>query len=120
MIPSGVRRLAKIAGAVLAADVLVSLLLGLAAGASVERSISLGLYILGILLLVGCFIFGVRGPLRGVGSSGETAPVLGAHRIRTATSDERTESTRIAIGLFLVGIAVVVLASVVDPTHRAF
>jgi hypothetical protein len=117
---AGIRRLATIAGAVLAVDVVVSLLLGLAAGAGAQRSISVGLYVLGILLLVGCFVFGVRGPLRGVGSSGETAPVLGARRIRTATAEERTESSRTAIALFLVGIVVVVLASVIDPTHRAF
>jgi hypothetical protein len=117
---AGIRRLAAIAATVLAADVVISLLLGLAAGAGAERSISVGLYVLGVLLLVGCFVFGVRGPLRGVGSTGETTPVLGARRIRTATAEERTESTRTAIALFLAGIVVVVVASVVDPTHKAF
>lgn len=120
MFLAGVRRLAVIAAAVLAATVVVSLLLGLAAGAGPLRSISLGLYILGILLLVGCFVFGVRGPMRGVSQTGETVPLFGARGIRRATGDERTESTRIAILLFLAGIAIVVIASAIDPTHNAF
>jgi hypothetical protein len=117
---AGVRRLAIVAGIVLAATIVLSLLLGLAAGAGPQRSVSVGLYVLGIVLLVGCFVFGVRGPLRGVGSTGETAPILGARRLRTATTDERSESARTAIALFLAGIVVVVIASLLDPAHRAF
>jgi len=117
---AGVRRLATIGAALLATTVVLSLLLGLIAGASPARSISVGLYILGIVLLVGCFIFGVRGPLRGVSETGETAPIVGARGFRRATADERTESTRIAILLFLLGIAVVVIGSAIDPTHKTF
>ena len=120
MVLAGFRRLATIVAAVVAATVVISLLLGLAAGASVERSVSLGLYILGILLLVGCFVFGVRGPLRGVSSTGETSSVFGARRLRTATHDERTESTRIALLLFVLGVVIVLIGSAVDPTHTAF
>ena len=120
MLLAGLRRLATIAGALLAATVVLSLLLGLAAGAGAERSISVGLYILGALLLVGCFIFGVRGPLRGVSSTGEPTSVLGARRLRTATPEERGETTRIALLLFALGIAIVVIGSAIDPVHRAF
>ncbi|MGH3001755.1 MAG: hypothetical protein ACRDM1_03650 [Gaiellaceae bacterium] len=120
MLLAGLRRLATISGAVLAATVVLSLLLGLAAGAGAERSISVGLYILGALLLVGCFVFGVRGPLRGISSTGEPTSVLGARRLRTATPEERSESTRIALLLFVLGIAIVVIGSAIDPAHRAF
>ena len=120
MLVAGIRRLATITGGVLAATVVLSLLLGLAAGAGAERSISVGLYILGAVLLAGCFVFGVRGPLRGVSSTGEATSVVGARRLRTATPDERSESTRVALLLFVVGLAIVMLGSVIDPTHRAF
>jgi hypothetical protein len=120
MFLAGFRRLAIIAGALLTATVVLSLLLGIAAGAGTERSISVGLYILGAVLLVGCFIFGLRGPLRGVSSTGEPTSVLGARRLRTATPEERNESTRIALLLFVLGLAIVVLGSAIDPAHRAF
>lgn len=120
MLLAGFRRLAIIAGTVLTVTVVLSLLLGIAVGAGRERSISVGLYILGAMLLVGCFIFGLRGPLRSVSSTGETTSVLGARRIRTATSEERSESTRIALTLFVLGLLVVLLGSAIDPAHRAF
>ena len=120
MLAAGFRRLAVAGGAMLAVTVVLSLLFGLAAGAGAARSVSVGLYILGALLLVGCFVFGVRGPLRGVSSTGETTSVVGARRLRTATPEERTTSTRVALLLFALGIAVVVIASVIDPNHKAF
>jgi hypothetical protein len=117
---AGFRRLAAIGGVTLALTVVLSLLFGLAAGSSAARSISVGLYVLGALLLVGCFVFGVRGPLRGVSATGETTSAIGARRLRTATPAERTASTRVALLLFALGIAVVVIASIVDPNHKAF
>jgi hypothetical protein len=120
MLLAGFRRLAIAAGALLAATVVVSLLLGLAMGSSAGRSVSVGLYILGALLLVGCFVFGVRGPLRGVSSTGETTSFVGARRLRAATPEERTESTRLALLLFVLGIAIVIIGSVIDPNHKAF
>lgn len=120
MLLAGVRRLATIGAALLATTVVLSLLLGLAAGANLGRAIAVGLYVLGVILLVGCFIFGVRGPLRGVSETGETAPIIGARGYRRATADERTESTRIALLLFALGIAVILIGSAVDPTHNAF
>lgn len=120
MLLAGFQRLAKIMGGVVVATVVVSLLLGLAAGAGVERSISVGLYVLGAVLLVGCFIFGARGPLRATSSSGQAAPLLAARRVRTATVEERSESTRISLLLFVLGIVIVVIGSVIDPAHKAF
>jgi hypothetical protein len=117
---AGFRRLAIIAGVLLAATVVLSLVVGLAAGAGPERSISVGLYVLGALLLLGCFVFGARGPLRGVSATGEPASVLGARRLRTATPEERSESTRLALLLFVFGLATVVIGSAIDPTHQAF
>lgn len=120
MLLAGVRRLAVIAAALLAVTVVASLLLGLAAGAGLERSVSVGLYVLGAVLLVGCFVFGVRGPLRGMSETGETTQVIGARGFRRATPDERRESTRVALLLFAFGIVVIVIASTIDPAHRTF
>ncbi len=120
MLVAGFRRLATILGSLIAATVVISLLLGVAAGSSVGRSVSVGLYVLGIMLLVGCFVFGVRGPLRGVSSTGQSVPVIAARRIRTATPDERGEATRISLLLFVLGIVIVVIGSVIDPSHKAF
>lgn len=120
MLVAGFRRLAIVAGALLTATIVLSLLLGLAAGADAERSIAVGFYVLGALLLVGCFVFGVRGPLRGVSSTGEPTSVIGARRLRTATPQERSESTRVALVLFVVGLVIVVIGSAIDPAHKAF
>lgn len=120
MLLAGLRRLAVIAAVVLASTTVLSLLVGLGAGAGLERSIAVGYYVLGALLLVGCFIFGVRGPLRGMSQTGDPAPILGARRVRTATPDERRESARIALVLFALGLAVVLIASTIDPAHRTF
>jgi hypothetical protein len=116
----GARRLAIAYGAVLAGTVVVSTLLGLAAGASIARSIAVGLYVVGAVFLVGCFVVGARGPLRGSGERGESVPIVGARRLRRATSDERTESSRTAVLLFVLGLTLVVLGSLLDPAHRAF
>ena len=103
MLLAGVRRLVGIAVALLGGTVALSILLGLAAGSGVARSVSVGLYVLGTLLLVGCFVFGVRGPLRGVSRTGETVPLVSSRQIRRATEEERTEATKTALLLFMFG-----------------
>ncbi len=106
--------------AILVGTVAVSALIGVASGSGVQRPIAIGLYIAGILLLTGCFVVGARGPLRGVSREGETVPMVSARGVRRATGDERLESSRTAILLFVLGLALVVLGSVIDPAHKAF
>jgi hypothetical protein len=114
------RRIATIYAAILGGTVVLSALVGLAAGANLQRSIAIGLYVAGVTLLVGCFVVGARGPLRGVSHSGDTVPLVGARRVRRATEDERSEASRTAILLFVLGLTVVVLGALVDPAHRTF
>jgi hypothetical protein len=114
------RRLALIFAAVLGSTVVASVLLGLVAGKSLGRSVAIGLYVAGAVALLGCFVMGARGPLRGTGASGENTPLLGARKVRRATSDERTEATRTALLLFALGVVLVVIGSVIDPAHKAF
>ena len=120
MLLAGARRIALAYGAIIAGTIALSALLGLAAGASVSRSIAVGLYLAGALLLVGCFLVGVRGPLRGVSKTGDVVPVVGARRVRRATGDERNEAARTSILLFLLVLGLVVLGSLIDPAHRTF
>ena len=120
MLVQAARRLALIFAAVLGSTVAVSVLLGLVAGKSLDRSVSIGLYVAGAVALLGCFVMGARGPLRGAGASGESTPLLGAKKVRRATSDERTEATRTALLLFALGLVLVVIGSVIDPAHKAF
>jgi hypothetical protein len=114
------RRLAIIFAAVLGSTVVVSVLLGLVGGKSLGRSVAIGLYVAGAVALLGCFVMGARGPLRGAGASGESAPLIAARKVRRATSDERSEASRTAILLFALGLVLVVLGSVIDPAHKAF
>lgn len=120
MLRQGLRRLAVIYAGILAATVVVSLLLGVAAGASALRAVAVGLYVAGAIFLVGCFVFGARGPLRGVSDDGQTVPLFGAKRVRRAEPGERSEATRTALLLFAVGLSLVMIGAMVDPAHKAF
>jgi hypothetical protein len=114
------RRIVLIWAAILVGTVALSALVGLASGSGVQRPVSIGLYLAGVVLLAGCFVVGARGPLRGVSREGETVPLVSARGVRRASGEERSESARIAILLFVLGLALVVIGSVVDPTHKAF
>ena len=114
------RRLSLAFGAVVGGTVVASAVIGLAVGAGVARSVSVGLYVAGVALLVGCFVVGARGPLRGVDRTGETVPLFGARRVRRATGAERSDATQIAILLFGLGLVLVVVAALIDPRHQAF
>jgi hypothetical protein len=120
MLLGAARRILIIFGGALGVTVVLSLLIGLAAGSGAARSVSVGLYLAGAVVLVGCFVTGVRGPLRGVGRGGETVPLMGARRVRRATGDERTDASRTAIFLFALGLALIVFAALIDPAHKAF
>jgi hypothetical protein len=116
----GARRLAYIYAGVLGGTIAVSALIGVAAGASVQRAVSVGLYLAGAAFFLGCFVAGARGPLRGVSRTGETVPILGARGVRRANADERSEAARISILLFALGLSLVVLGALLDPVHKTF
>jgi hypothetical protein len=117
---AALRRLAIIYGSIVAATVVISAVLGLISGASIERSLAIGFYVAGAILLVGCFIFGARGPMRGESREGEGTSLIGARKVRRATPDERSEATRTALLLFALGISLVVIGSLLDPAHSTF
>jgi hypothetical protein len=112
----GVLRRAGLLFAVLAGgSALVSLLLGLAFGSGVSRSISLGWYCVGSALLIGGFFVGNRGPAR---PQGEGWGVFSTRRwVRWATPDEQHESISLSALLVFLGFVIIVLGVVADTRH---
>lgn len=102
----------------------VSAALGALSGRSITHALATGYYVVGAAVLVGSFVMGSRGPWRSDAVAVE--PELAAYRTRTrrrrrkATPAERAESRRSSVGLFLLGIALVLLGALVDPSRRAF
>jgi hypothetical protein len=102
----------------------VSATIGALAGRGIEHSLAAGFYVVGAAVLVASFVLGSRGPWRSDVMAQE--PELAAYRTRTrrrrrkATPEERAESKRISFGLFVLGIAIVLLGALVDPSRRAF
>jgi len=47
-------------------------------------------------------------------------PLFGARGVRRATDEERSESSWLAVALFLLGLSLVVLGALFDPAHRTF
>ncbi len=99
--------------------ILVSLLIGLIAG-SPGRAVSVGLYVVGAVLLVGCFLLGNRGPLRPVWGDGGRPGLFAPRGLRRASPEDRSSSIRSAVFLFSIGFGLIVLGALLDPAHRAF
>jgi ABC-type transport system involved in cytochrome c biogenesis permease subunit len=96
---------------------LLSALIGLAVGASLGRSVSLGYYLVGSFLLVAGFFIGNRGPLR---SRRETGGLLffGPRVVRRATLDEREEAINTSAVFVLLGFALIILGVAADERYR--
>ena len=118
LVPAARRFLLLLVG-VAAATAVVSLALGTLAHASAQRSISLGLYVVGSFLLIGGFFVGSRGPLRSVNDQGP-APVWKANRIRRATAEERQETLGASAVYITVGLALILLGVVADSRFALF
>ena len=111
-------------GILLGGTTAVSAALGALSGRSIAHSLATGYYVVGAGVLVGSFVLGSRGPWRSDVMAQE--PELAAYRTRTrrrrrkATPEERAESKRSSFGLFVLGLAFVLLGALVDPSRRAF
>lgn len=115
------RRLVVLVVLCSAVTVVGSVLLGLLAGASLDRAISLGFYGLGCFLMVSGFFVGNRGPAR---VKSETAgwtmlpiPGIGSRRLRWATLDEQNETINNSAVFILLGVILVVIGVLVDSHH---
>jgi hypothetical protein len=119
---AGFRRIVVFLAVVLGGTAAVSAALGALAGADLSRSIATGYYLIGSAVLVGSFVVGVRGPLRSEAvEQGEAAPLRyrASRRLRKTTPEERHEGRRISLGLFALGVALILLGAVIDPSRSA-
>lgn len=94
------------AAAVIGATAAASLLLGLAAGASLQRAVSLGFYAVGCLAMVVGFAFGTQNPFRGLPEG--------------RGPEHHRENRRIAVVLILVGVAMVLIGVGLDSRVHVF
>jgi hypothetical protein len=132
---SGLRRLLIIFVAIFALTAVVSLVLGALAHANLQRAVAVGFYAVGAVVLLGSFIFGLRGPMRGewrdekdgeIPQAVEAVPRGGyfggimPRSVRRTTADERSEARLNSIALFVLGIVLILIGSGFDPSRRPF
>jgi hypothetical protein len=106
---AGLRRFFTIFGGAVLAIGLVSAAVGLLAGADVSRSLAVGYYLVGAMLLIGGFFVGNRGPVRA--KRNQPIPIIGTRFVRWATAEELDETINtsavyvsLGFGLILLGI----------------
>ena len=118
---AAIRRLVVLVVACSALTVVVSVALGLLAGAALDRAVSLGFYGLGCFLMVSGFFVGNRGPARvkseTAGSSMLPIPGFGNRRLRWATPDEQNETINNSAVFIILGLILVLIGVVVDSHH---
>jgi hypothetical protein len=95
----------------------LSLLGGLLGGASLNRALTVGFYLVGSFLLVAGFFIGNRGPVRPKG----TGPMLFGSRImRWATPLEREETINESALFVALGFVLILIGVLVDTRTALF
>ena len=108
-------------GVTAAGSALVALLIG----ASLDRSLVLGFYLVGCFLMVAGFFSGNRGPTR-VKSESPAASAMpfgvfsGARRLRWATLGEQDEAINTSAVFVGLGILLVLIGVLLDGRHSIF
>jgi len=125
MLVAALRRLAFVTVLAVGVTVVLSLILGLLAGSSVNRSLTLGFYLVGCFLLVVGFFVGNRGPARvkGEDTVGPTmlpVPGAGGRRLRWATLSEQNETIGNSAIFISLGLILIVLGAAIDTRHSLF
>ncbi len=115
---------------VLGGTAAISGALGALAGTSILHALAVGFYLVGAGILFGSLALGSRGPTRADRSAEGDPPFLplgpipilprGRRSRRKATPEERRESRRISLGLFVFGLLLVLVGAALDPTRRLF
>jgi hypothetical protein len=93
----------------------IALLLGLAVGSSVGRSLSVGWYSVGSALLISGFFVGNRGPARPRGEG--WSPFSLQRWTRWSTPDEQHETISLSAVLVILGFVLIVLGVLADTRH---
>jgi hypothetical protein len=114
-VAAAARRFAILFAGVSGATAALALLIGLLFGSGVSRSLSLGWYIVGSVLLLMGFFVGNRGPAR---PQGEGWNVFSLKRwVRWATPDEQRESLSLSAVLVVLGLLIIALGVIADTRY---
>jgi len=109
------RRFAILLGALAGGTAAIALVLGLAFGSSLSRSLSVGWYVVGSVLLISGFFVGNRGPAR---PQGEGWSVFSLRRwVRWATPEEQRESISLSAVLVVLGFLLIALGVLADTRY---
>lgn len=117
MFVGALRRLLTLFAAVSGATLLVSIAIGGLAGEPIRRSIALGFYIVGSILLLAGFFVGNRGVLRAETdkhASGNFLFGFGRKSVRPATDSEQRETVGESVLVIGLGISLLCLAILAD------
>jgi hypothetical protein len=118
MFLAALRRLLLLALGTIVLTAAVSLLFGLLAGGSLNRSLVLGFYLTGCFLLVCGFFVGNRGPTRVKSESAGAVVVpfvgVGSRRLRWASLREQNETINNSAVFICLGLVLVVVGIVID------
>lgn len=114
-------RILALAGGLFVLTIVVSLLLGALAGSNLLRAVATGCYVVGVAILIGSFAMGVRGPLRAEwGEEAQRGLMPLPRGVRRASSEERGDSKRNSVGLFLLAMAFLLIGVGFDPSRNLF
>jgi hypothetical protein len=109
---AGLRRFfAILAGAALLIG-LVSFAAGVVVGADLSRSLALGYYLAGSILLLGGFFVGNRGPVRA--KRNQPIPLIGTRFVRWASADELDEAINASAVYVSLGFALILVGVLAD------
>ena len=121
MLGAAARRFGVMLLAIAVATFVLSLVLGVALGSTVSRSVSLGFYCIGSAVLILGFFAGNRGPARQKGEQGGgfLLPLPG-RMLRWASPSEQQESMSLSAIFVTIGFVLIALGVAADTRYNLF
>ena len=116
MLAAALRRLGILFAALTLGTAVIALAAGLLVGSGVGRSLSVGWYIVGSVLLISGFFVGNRGPTRPKGE-GFLGPFSLRRWVRWASPDEQRESISLSAVLVILGFVLIALGVLADTRY---
>jgi len=118
VILGALRRLTLLFVGVGGVTVVLSLAFGALSGGSLTRSIAIGLYLIGAVILIFGFFVGNRGPWRH--EHGEGGFSILPRGVRRATAQERKEAISLSVLFIVLGFGLIILGVLSDSAHNLF
>jgi hypothetical protein len=115
MFRAAARRFLVLLAGIAAGTVVLSVVGGLIGGASLNRALSVGFYLVGSFMLVAGFFIGNRGPVRPKGTG---TALFGSRIMRWATPLEREESLNESALFVAIGFALILIGVATDSQTR--